>query len=195
MARELGAVGNPQFASISSTRLFDPDECDRIIASVDDGPWAPALVSDYDDPGSVRANVRSVLSQPLATDELGWPLTALIERISATNEDVFRFEIDGFIPKDAPSVLRYEAATLDEFKPHRDAGVFSPTRKLSCVVQLSDPADYVGGDLVFNHEGTIADKERGQLTLFPSFIHHQVTPVISGIRHVLVAWVHGPTFR
>ena len=34
-------------------------------------------------------------------------------------------------------------------------------------------------------------KEKGTMILFPSFVHHQVTPVIKGIRKSLVGWCNG----
>jgi len=61
-------------------------------------------------------------------------------------------------------------------------------------VQLSDPAAYLGGDLLLTLTGTHVSREQGSLIVFPSFLQHVVSPVIRGTRHVLVGWVHGPTF-
>ena len=62
-------------------------------------------------------------------------------------------------------------------------------------MQLSDPSEYEGGALVFPEDHGMADRTRGMLTVFPSFLIHEVTPVVAGSRYVLVAWVHGPSFR
>ena len=40
-----------------------------------------------------------------------------------------------------------------------------------------------------------AHKARGTLVAFPSYVMHRVTPVTSGTRKSLVAWVAGPKFR
>ena len=40
-----------------------------------------------------------------------------------------------------------------------------------------------------------AEKARGALIVFPSFVLHRVVPVTSGIRKSLVVWVAGPEFR
>lgn len=71
-------------------------------------------------------------------------------------------------------------------------------RKLSIVIQLSDPKDYEGG--VFEFDPLLpqlpeATKEQGTVIVFPSFHYHQVTPVTSGTRHSLVSWVEGPRWR
>jgi PKHD-type hydroxylase len=80
------------------------------------------------------------------------------------------------------------------------------TRKLSVVVQLSDPDDYRGAELQFFDviedladydldEFTTAVRPQGTVVVFPSFEYHRVLPLRSGTRHSLVAWVSGPPFR
>lgn len=195
MRPELSSVANKQFLGVNAVPLFDADECDRIIAAVDEDVWAPARVSDYDPGGVVRSELRSVLAQRVPAGDDGWPIRPLVDAVAALNEQYYRFELDSFPAHDAPTVLRYESRSNDEFRAHRDVGEFAPTRKLSCVVQLTDPSDYTGGDLVFASEGVAAVRDRGHLIVFPSFLHHQVTPVIAGVRHVIVGWVHGSSFR
>jgi PKHD-type hydroxylase len=76
-------------------------------------------------------------------------------------------------------------------------------RKLSVTVSLSDPADYEGGNLKFDLGPHRPDRyhtceeirPRGSIIVFPSHIHHQVTPVTKGTRYSLVAWNLGRPFR
>lgn len=70
-------------------------------------------------------------------------------------------------------------------------------RKLSVVVQLSDPSEYEGGELKLytSHNPISIQKEKGLTICFPSYTLHEVTPVTKGERYSLVAWVHGPAFR
>jgi PKHD-type hydroxylase len=70
-------------------------------------------------------------------------------------------------------------------------------RKISVVVQLSDPSDYTGGELNLNGGNGIitAPKEKNTVIIFPSFVLHRVTPVLTGIRKSLVTWVAGPPLR
>ena len=69
-------------------------------------------------------------------------------------------------------------------------------RKLTIVVQLSEPDAYTGGDLEVMPGANIisADRARGTATLFPSFVLHRVTPVTVGERHSLTVWCHGAPF-
>lgn len=75
-------------------------------------------------------------------------------------------------------------------------------RKISFVLQLSDPSEYEGGELEI-HEGFGQPpkleqermKTKGTLIAFPSYYLHRVTPVTKGERKSLVCWAEGPQFR
>jgi len=77
------------------------------------------------------------------------------------------------------------------------------TRKLSVTVSLNDPNEYDGGNLKFDFGPHQPDRyhtceeirPRGSIIIFPSHIHHQVTPVTRGTRYSLVAWNLGRPFK
>lgn len=85
-------------------------------------------------------------------------------------------------------------------------------RKLSCTIQLSDPDEYEGGHFqwlepqgefnkldsslqvdLHNAVRTVpfSSKSKGSMIIFPSFLYHQVTPVLRGTRISLVGWCVG----
>ena len=69
-------------------------------------------------------------------------------------------------------------------------------RKISFSIQLSDPDDYEGGELLLNHgNDCVVSKTKGSMTLFPSFTVHEVKPVTKGIRYSLVGWVVGDKLK
>ena len=80
-------------------------------------------------------------------------------------------------------------------------------RKLSVIVQLSKPEDYVGGDLRFNLRGLDSSqsdnimsppsefKQQGSIVVFPSFLWHKVEPITSGKRYSLVMWTLGENWK
>lgn len=81
---------------------------------------------------------------------------------------------------------------------HQDCGLSTEyPRKLSMVLQLSDPSEYEGGDLeiLSGVDPIKITKEKGLVTVFPSFMLHRVTPVTKGVRKTLVVWLVGPRFR
>jgi PKHD-type hydroxylase len=67
---------------------------------------------------------------------------------------------------------------------------------LTIIVFLSDESTYEGGDFMIQYiNSTIKiPKKRGSIIIFPSFLTHQVSPVIKGIRNSLVIFAHGPPF-
>ncbi|MAE54971.1 MAG: 2OG-Fe(II) oxygenase [Porticoccaceae bacterium] len=71
-------------------------------------------------------------------------------------------------------------------------------RKLSFVLQLSDPDDYEGGNLQLLDEagkGYFAPRKRGTVILFDSRTQHRVLPVKSGLRKSIVGWTVGPRWK
>lgn len=71
-------------------------------------------------------------------------------------------------------------------------------RKLSFVLQLSDPDDYEGGNLQLLDEGGksyIAPRKRGTIILFDSRTQHRVLKVRKGVRKSLVGWTVGPRWK
>jgi len=96
---------------------------------------------------------------------------------------------------------KYNADNIGHYDWHEDIFWESDNvldRKLSMVIQLSDPDEYEGGNLELSHNEPppAADlRKRGTIIVFPAFLKHRVTPVTKGIRHSLVAWMEGPKWR
>lgn len=94
----------------------------------------------------------------------------------------------------------YDADELGHYDWHEDLSWKSTMnyhRKLSIVVQLSDPTEYEGGNLELAHEPPNQDelRQRGTVIVFPCFHRHRVSNVTKGKRFSLVAWMDGPKFR
>jgi len=120
---------------------------------------------------------------------------ALGEVISELNNRFFRYYLTGF--GESMQLTTYSSTDQGTYGWHIDKG--GPvSRKLSLVMQLSDPETYEGGELQLNFGGDTPmtiPKKRGLITVFPSWALHRVTPVTLGTRQSLVAWVSGPEFR
>ncbi len=100
---------------------------------------------------------------------------------------------------DAISSVQFTEYTKEQhYDWHMDtAGLGSDMRKVSVIVQLTNPDEYKGGDFQFRHHGgDIEDvpvlRKRGTVLVFPSWIEHRVTPITKGKRQTLVAWMSGP---
>jgi len=122
----------------------------------------------------------------------------IFERLARTAIDInnqrFQFDLSGL--NEGLQLAKYDQN--DQFNWHTDFGG-GPTsqRKLSMSLQLSGPHEYEGGDLQFmiNEQLQNAPRTPGTLIIFPSYVIHRVTPIISGSRMSLVGWVNGVPFR
>lgn len=153
-----------------------------------------AIVGDVNG-GGVHADVRrSKVSWLNNSQETTWVFRKLSEIGARLNAQHYQFDLTGF--GEPLQLTNYDQSEHGMYGWHQDFGV-GISRKLSMVVQLSDPSEYEGGNLqIMNGQHPITvRKQRGLIAVFPSFMLHQVTPVTQGNRQSLVAWVSGAPFK
>jgi PKHD-type hydroxylase len=128
------------------------------------------------------------------TSETVWVFEKLGKIASKLNADWFRFDLTGF--GELMQLTNYVVENNGMYDWHQDYNA-EVSRKLSLVLQLSDPSEYEGGNLQIKttSEPKTVQKRRGLVVAFPSYTLHQVTPVIQGTRQSLVTWVSGPQFK
>jgi len=139
---------------------------------------------------------RSKVSWMEKTQDTAWVFNRLGHIASSLNAQYYRFDLTGF--GEALQLTNYDQSEQGMYGWHLDyGGKISPSRKLSLVLQLTDPSQYEGGNLqvVTGGEAQTVRKRRGLISAFPSYTLHQVTPVTSGSRQSLVAWITGPSFK
>lgn len=110
------------------------------------------------------------------------------------NKNYFNFDLYGFA--EGFQFTNYKAPA-GKYGKHVDRALNTVIRKLSVVIQLTDPKKYEGGDLCLylGDDAITVPKEQGKLIVFPSFVLHEVKPVTKGERNSLVAWLTGPQFK
>lgn len=116
------------------------------------------------------------------------------------NQEWFRFNITklSYI-----QLAKYDSSEQGEYKKHHDVfwinGDPEYHRKLTCVIQLTDPSEYEGGDLELydlnQYPNPEEIKTQGTAIFFPSFISHAALPVTKGVRHSLACWFDGPKWQ
>lgn len=129
------------------------------------------------------------------TDESAWVYRRILEMISEANEALWGFQINGV--NDSIQFTEYHGDG-GHYDWHMDIGPGSINhRKVSVVVQLSDPSEYEGGDLLLWNGGEpkVAPKGKGNVIIFPSYLMHKVTPTYNGTRKSLVLWAGGGSFK
>lgn len=174
-----------------NSTVFSPSELDTIIEI---GKRSELLkASTY---GNVQSdkNRNSYVAFLFPNDITTWIFERLTALITEMNDRFFHFDLSAM--EQGLQFTRYTAPG-QHYDWHIDRGFLTGTRKLSVSVQLSDPKDYKGGELQlkFGREDLTVKRERGMVTLFPSYTLHRVKPVKQGTRYSLVAWVSGPPFK
>lgn len=139
---------------------------------------------------------RSFTSWIHSNEHTAWIYQKLASLVLENNEKFFNFDLTML---ENLQFTYYNSSEEGCYKAHVDPTIWSlpHNRKLSLVMQLSDPSEYEGGNLLLHnsHEPTEIQKEKGMIVCFPSYTLHEVTPVTKGERYSLVAWVHGPKLR
>lgn len=174
---------------------FTDDEVERTLTELKQFKVDDALVGANG--GEKNSDVRrSKVAFIPPIQEMDWLFSKVSRLIKQVNAESFNFDISyiGNI-----QYTEYHGTNAGTYHDHLDLNTsqFMP-RKLSISIQLSHDSEYEGGDLEIK---TISDRpyrasrNLGAALIFPSFLLHGVTPVTSGVRKSLVAWINGPEFR
>lgn len=183
---------------LARMQVFSPELCDAILDGL--GPdWVEGSVATGSDDifqtFEKNEEKRRVEMQRLPVDDNMFPLGLILRAAAELNSNYFHFDVRGIMQSDFPWMLRYSAGRSDFYVAHTDVGDSLSTRKLSFVIQMTEPDEYDGGELQFMQGPANVATEKGWMTVFPSYRVHQVTPVTRGVRHAIVGWIHGPAFR
>jgi PKHD-type hydroxylase len=150
--------------------------------------------------GDVPRMRQSILKWIKLNPDTNWLYKKLILQIHKVNQENFdcilKF-VEDF------QFTEYNENQQGFYSKHDDCGNnaklknFVDIRKLSFSIQLSNPDDYTGGELIFykDNEEFSAPKTKGTIIFFQSNILHEVKPVKKGTRYALVSWVQGPNLR
>ncbi len=174
---------------------FTEEEIELICAMGERQPPQIAKIGGSNE--SENKEIRSTLISWIPPE--GWVLDKLGYIVNQLNGKYFGLDLWGFGESFQYSVYKYNKNnTNDHYNWHMDQGsITGPPRKLSLILQLSDPSDYDGGELEFltGNKPEKAIKRKGLIYAFPSYVLHRVTPVTKGIRRSLVTWISGPRFK
>lgn len=172
---------------------FTNYELDKILALCKKLPSKKGTIGQNEIDEDYR---KSTVSWVPVNGETEWLYQKLTQCIEHANTVHFQYELSRI---EKLQFTHYTGEDGEFYSPHLDSlnGYLVDNRKLTCVLQLSEPNDYEGGILKLHtsKEPHKIQKERGLLTFFPSHTLHECTPVTSGERYTLVGWVCGPRLK
>ena len=168
---------------------FSKEECKKIIEIGNKN-----VLEEGKTFGAKKDYRKSKITWLYPYEETNWIYRRLTDITNELNNKYFKFQIDGFA--EGLQFTHYKEPD-GKYSKHIDKYYNSLTRKLSIVVQLSDPKKYKGGDLLLHIDQPEVkiEKQIGKLVIFPSYVLHEVTPVSKGERYSLVAWLTGKPFK
>lgn len=176
---------------------FNQQEIDKIFSSVEKLPYHDGLVAGE---GKSNKEIRSSKVKWIPKhDGFGWLYFRLMELVSEANKSLWNFNLYSVI--DNIQYTEYHASDEGHYGWHQDVGGGSMSkRKVSLVVQLSDPSEYEGGDFQYFKGGNpehaeVLSKNKGFVVVFPSYVMHRVTPITKGVRKSLVLWLGGEHYK
>ena len=171
---------------------ISPERCDEIIEQCKEIEAIKGTTFNgegYDVNDTRNSTIRWVQDVPGITNTL-WPY------VWESNRQAFNFDISCIFDV---QFTEYNGEENEFYSWHSDNDWTADRgydRKISVVIQLSDPDDYEGGEFQFRHlQAPEGFKKRGSVLTFPSYLEHQVTTVTEGTRYSLVTWVEGPRWR
>jgi PKHD-type hydroxylase len=177
------------------------ETCKNIIEMSTGLPEQDAVVGIHN---SARVNSETRRSKIRFIQEYhynyGFLFDILWKTARQANNDFFNFHLSKL---NYIQLAEYNSSYKGEYKDHHDVFWLNgdPTyhRKLSCIIQLTDPNEYEGGDFELIDTSSKPDandiKQQGTIIFFPSFFMHRAKPVTAGIRHSIAAWFDGPKWR
>jgi PKHD-type hydroxylase len=176
--------------------LLTPKECAMLIKHAKKHYPAQGAVVGHG--ASARADkMRSTTIRWLSYTDLDllWLRLRIEEKILIANREGFGFNLQPSFTE--IQFTEYHGESNDHYDWHEDNSAVMKKpfdRKLSFVLQLSDPKDYDGGGFELHGDELppAAFTKQGDALLFRSGLKHRVTPVTRGTRYSLVTWVHGP---
>ena len=169
-------------------KVFTKQECEKIIEIANKKGLVRGTTTDKTD---IRL---SEVCWLYPDDNLEFVFRKITDVVLNLNNRFFKFDIFGL--SEGLQFTNYKAPS-DKYGKHIDRENDFLIRKLSLSIQLTDPNEYEGGELILyeDEKGTEMKKEQGTLVLFPSYILHEVKPITKGERNSLVSWVTGKPFK
>jgi PKHD-type hydroxylase len=171
---------------------FTTQEIDTIVNGSLEYEFQKAIIMDEGNTDKFR---KSNIKWLPFDSKWEWVIDKIMSQVTEANKTIWNFDLKSII--DNIQYTEYEG-NGGHYDWHLDIGPGSIShRKISITIQLSDPEEYVGGDLqiMTGSEYTTVPRGKGTVVIFPSFLLHRVVPLTSGNRKSLVLWVGGDHYK
>lgn len=166
--------------------VFSSQECEQIIAA--GAHYPPVYTSSEEERRKLPQGVRRMMPSQDPLTQMA--MQRILPVLKQVNQAHYRFQINGV---EAPHFCTYQVGECSPWH-HDFAGDNCTNRKLTLLVFLSDPNTFEGGQFHLYPSTPRELQKQGSLLVFPSYLMHQVEPVLSGVRYSFITWALGPPF-
>ena len=175
---------------------FTPELCEKIL---EDGLKLPVQDAKLGVDGDTQLSNyrRSKIRFIQKTDpNFNWLFDAMWKMAIEANDLWFGFNISKI---DYIQLAEYDESYQGNYDTHHDVFWMNNDpyyhRKLTAVVQLTNPSTYEGGNLemmgITQYPDAVEIRTQGTAFFFPSFLEHRATSVTKGTRYSLACWFDG----
>lgn len=177
-----------EIVSINKSSLFTVQDCKDILSTCVEELWLPTTVVG-------NKKIHQGKRQKLRGDTAGFPFLNIRDVTKSANTNIYDFSLLGIIDQDFPQVFKYSAG--DFYNMHIDINSMAISRKITFIIDLSDPTEYEGGQIEFLNVEIDPQviNEQGSCLIFPSYLPYSITPITKGTKHILVGHIHGALFK
>jgi len=165
-------------------------ECEKIIEKYKDEECSAGVIGNA---GEQDLDKRDAAVHWLDNGDL--LNRTIMSFMQEANEKFFKYNMDG------SETLQFATYKVGgKYCWHTDTTSLTTTslRKLSTIVQLSNPDDYEGGKFEFfkgeDSPEELNIKKQGAVIVFDSRDWHRLTPITKGVRYSLAQWSQGARF-
>lgn len=183
-------------------RYYDAQTCYKLINDCKLLPSQDAVVGVNGIHTALDTSIRKSKVTFLSDKDpnFTWLFDDLWKMAIQANRDFFNVHLSKL---EFVQFAEYDSSYEGEYKEHHDVFWLNNDpeyhRKLSCIIQLSDPyADYEGGEFTITEATQPLDldvREQGTAIFFPSMLRHKAGKVTKGKRYSIAAWFEGPKWR
>ena len=157
--------------------LFTHEECDEILNSVNEDNWIKSQIV------SSSGKISYHKSSTRTSEEQNIHEPIICDMILSKCKPIGMLKLPFF------KIIKYTKGSF--FKKHVDRADDYQHRLKTIVIQLSNPEDYKGGDLIVGD--VVSTRERGNCIIFDSGCEHEVTLLEKGNRYSVVIWLNSET--
>lgn len=185
-------TGEPNYSHLVLESAFSNEEVERIKSYFENEELELGKVGNSVEESKRRSKIKWLQNHDGSSD---WLYRKITDYMIEANNKFFQYDVHFIEPI---QLSEYSVEYQGKYEKHVDYGYTELiNRKLSFSIQLSDPSDYEGGDLILHagFQSITSTRNKGAIVLFPSFMLHEVTEVTKGKRLSAVGWVSGPKFK